>query len=390
MTSVKPVKPTKAAAVMAAWLRFQDCSELYFEVLGSVHLNTVDKTDPGRMRLHDERRRPRAVAEEADAAHQRAVGDTGRREHDPLGGREVLRLVNPLEVGDPHRPAPLFVLRLAHYEPREDFTVEAAHRRRGEHAFGGAAGPHYRVDTGADDRRRNAGGQVAVANQPDTRARGSDLFNQLLVARPVEDADHQVADAASERLRNRTQVEADGCVQIDDLAGARAHDQLLHVYVGRVQEAAPFRGGQHGKRVGRAGRAQVRAFEWIDRDVHLRVGAAVPFVVREANLLADEQHRRLVALAFADDDGAVDRDGVHLAAHRFNSNLVRLVPIALSHRLGARDRRLLDDAEEVERQVQVHELAAGEICRPGIARTGRPRYCHCALPSDIKAQSQGT
>ena len=82
-------------------------------------------------------------------------------------------------------------------------------------------------------------------------------------------------------------------------------------------------------------------------------------VVRQADLLADEQHRRLVALALADDDGAVDRHRVHLAPHRLDRHLVGLVPVALAHRLGAGDRRLLDDPQEVERQVRVHELAAG-------------------------------
>ena len=45
-----------------------------------------------------------------------------------------------------------------------------------------------------------------------------------------------------------------------------------------------------------------------------RIAAAVVAVRRHADLLADVQHRRFVTLALADDDGAVDRDRVHLAA----------------------------------------------------------------------------
>src|SRR5262245_41036467 len=38
-----------------------------------LHVDAVDETDPVRMRLHDERGRADAVAEEADALHQRAI-----------------------------------------------------------------------------------------------------------------------------------------------------------------------------------------------------------------------------------------------------------------------------------------------------------------------------
>jgi len=77
--------------------------------------------------------------------------------------------------------------------------------------------------------------------------------------------------------------------------------------------------------------------------------------VRPAHLLADEQHRRLVALPFSDDDRAVDRHLVHRLAHRLDGRLVRLVSVALSHRLGARDRRLLHDLQELERKIGVHD-----------------------------------
>ena len=73
----------------------------------------------------------------------------------------------------------------------------------------------------------------------------------------------------------------------------------------------------------------------------------------DADLLADVEHRRLVALALADDDRAVDRHRVHLAPHRLDRHLVGLVPVALPHRVRAGDGRLLDDAQEVEREIGV-------------------------------------
>ena len=136
-------------------------------------------------------------------------------------------------------------------------------------------------------------------------------LDQLLVARPVEHDHDQVLDVALEAARDRLQVLRDRRVQADRVLGARADDQLLHVEIGRVQQAAARRRREHGDRVGRAGGAQVRALERIDRDVDLGQSSRSWPSAPPADLLADEQHRRLVALALADDDRAVDRHRVH-------------------------------------------------------------------------------
>ena len=111
--------------------------------------------------------------------------------------------------------------------------------------------------------------------------------------------------------------------------------------------------GQHGQRVGGTECAQVGALERIDGNVHLREATGGVALRSRADLLADVEHRRFVALAFADDDGAVDRQRIHLLPHRFDSHLIGEVPIALPHRVCAGDGRLLDDADEVEREVGV-------------------------------------
>src|SRR3954453_22448126 len=137
-------------------------SDLHVGILRNV--NAVDEPDAVRLLLHDHRTGARAVAEKADAPHQRAVGDAGGREDDVFPGREILRPVDAVEVLDAHRAAALFVLRLVDDEPREDLTVQAAHGRGSEHAFRGAAGAHHRVDSRADHGRRDAGREIAVAD----------------------------------------------------------------------------------------------------------------------------------------------------------------------------------------------------------------------------------
>jgi hypothetical protein len=117
-----------------------------------------------------------------------------------------------------------------------------------------------------------------------------------------------------------------------------------------MQQAAGRRCRKHGNGIRCAGRAQIRAFERIDGDVDLRKRARGTALERmgHANLFADEQHRRLVALAFANNDRPVDRHRVHGAAHCFDRGLVRSVTIALPHRVCARNGRLLDHAQELE------------------------------------------
>ena len=185
---------------------------------------------------------------------------------------------------------------------------------------------------------------------------------------------------------DRPQVLAHRRVDVDEVLGAGADDQLLHVEIGRVQQAAFVGRGQHRDGIGRAGGAQVRALERIDGDVDLVVGAALAVALAgQADLLADEEHRRLVALTLADDDGAVDRHRVELAPHRFDGRLIRAVAIALPHRVGTGDGRLFDDAQELEGEVGFH---GGTLCRalPGVGHGVRLRpFAGLVVPRQLCA-----
>jgi hypothetical protein len=74
--------------------------------------------------------------------------------------------------------------------------------------------------------------------------------------------------------------------------------------------------------------------------------------VRHADLFADVEHRRLVAFAFADDNRPSMGTVSMTLAHRFDGDGVRLVPVALPHRLGACDGGLFDNAQKVEREIR--------------------------------------
>ena len=73
--------------------------------------------------------------------------------------------------------------------------------------------------------------------------------------------------------------------------------------------------------------------------------------MRHPDYFADEEHRRFIALAFSDDDRAVDRHGIHDPPHRLDGDLLGMMTVALPHGVGAGDGRLLDDAQEFKGQV---------------------------------------
>ena len=169
---------------------------------------------------------------------------------------------------------------------------------------------------------------------------------------PVEHDDREVVHLAVERLGDAREVVLDRGVDVDAAARRGPDHDLLHVDVGRVEEPALARRGEHRDGVVGSGRAQVGPLERVHGDVDLGVPEASVLV--GADLLADVQHGCLVALALPDHDGAVDREGVHLRAHGLHGDLVGVLALAVAHRARGGDGRLLGDSQEVWLEVYVH------------------------------------
>jgi hypothetical protein len=82
-----------------------------------------------------------------------------------------------------------------------------------------------------------------------------------------------------------------------------------------MQQGSAVRDGDGGNGPRHVLGTQRGAFERIDSDID-------PRPLSGSDSLADVKHRRLVPLAFSDDDGSVNRQPVELSAHRINSHLV--------------------------------------------------------------------
>ena len=81
-------------------------------------------------------------------------------------------------------------------------AVQAAQSSSRENAFRGAAGAHYGVDAGANYSGADSGGEVAVGDEPDASAGGSNLIDQFFMARAVEHDNDKVFDFAVETFCN--------------------------------------------------------------------------------------------------------------------------------------------------------------------------------------------
>src|SRR3546814_9820624 len=126
--------------------------------------------------------------------------------------------------------------------------------------------------------------------------------------------------------RFRSLVETDDTRRI-----ACTNRKLVHIDVGGVEQAAFFGDREHRERVGPRLGGDRRAFERVDGDVDLG-----PLAGRIADLFADIEHRRLVALALADDDRAVHIEGVERGAHRLDRGGVGGLFVAATDRKSTR------------------------------------------------------
>ena len=258
------------------------------------------------------------------------------------------------------------LLVAAEPQPALELAADALERGRRDHALGRAAGAEQDVDAGVGVRGHHRAGDVAVADQADARAGLADLGDQLVVAVAIEDHRGAVLDAACpwpSRCAARFQVgdsrrsitpRASGPTAIFCMyvSGALRNWPSSAIAITLIASGAPV---AH-RFVPSSGSTAMSTFG----------ESASSVVPAGADLLADEQHRRLVALALADHDGAADVDRVERDAHRLDRDVVGELAIAAAHEARRRERGGLGDADDFEREVAVLH---GAVCTAESARS---------------------
>src|SRR4029453_3870745 len=228
-------------------------------------------------------------------------GDAGGGEEDVVPPDQVVDVQHLVQVVAGVEGGPALVV-VAGPQAAVHGAVEALEGAGGDHRLGGAADADQHVDAGALAGGHDRPGDVAVGDQLDPGPGGADLFDQLLVAGPVEDADGQVGPPRALGLGHQAQVEGQGGLEVDRVGRLRPDHQLLHVDTRpRVEHGAPVGKGHHRDRVGHALGGQGGAVDRVDGHVDLGRGAV-------ADLLAVVEHGGVVLLALADHHHPGHRD----------------------------------------------------------------------------------
>ena len=195
-------------------------------------------------------------------------------------------------------------------------------------------------------------GNVAIGNQTDRGACLADLGNHRLVAGTFQNANGDVRGGAAlggsqgfHPLTGR-HVQGDDAFRI-----ARTNGQLVHIGVRCVQHRSAWPHGNHCQCVGHVFGGQRGAFQWIKRDIDARTIAGSHF-------FADVQHRRFVALAFANHHHTFDVEQVQLFAHGVHCRLVGGFFVATPDQRGRGQGGLFGDSGQAQRQ---HAVVEGGI-----------------------------
>lgn len=185
-------------------------------------------------------------------------------------------------------------------------------------------------------------GNVAVGNQANSRTGGADRIDDIGVARTIQ---HQRSD------RRRMNILCAGetadvlgwrCVEIDHVFRiTRTNRNFLHIDVRRIQKRAALR-HRHGRnRARHVLGAKGRALERVDSDINFRTGVG-------ADLFADEQHRRFVALTLANHHRTLDWNLVEFAPHGVHRSLVGSLFVAVAPEPRGGHRSALSHANDFE------------------------------------------
>ena len=256
--------------------------------------------------------------------------------------------IDTVEIGDAAVRGAFLLVVIAKQQTALHLAADAAQRRGRQHPFGRATDAQIDVDPALRPGGGDDPADVTVGYQLDARPGLAHVGDEFGMARPVQDAGDQVEDVAFLRLGQVFEVLARLLVQIDQLVGKTASDRdLVHIDVGRVEETALRPHRDHGQRILAALGGDRRPFQRVEGDIELRT-------LPGADLLADEQHGRLVPLALADHHRAVDVEAVQGPSHGLDRGLIGRPFVTPADQAGSRQGRRFGHPHRLQPQVAVY------------------------------------
>ena len=291
---------------------------------------------------------------ELDAAQERAAGNTRGRKEDVISLHQSIGIKDLGKVDARFLNSGFFRFGLGIEAGKHGATrtFDGAGR---QYAFRRAAGSHHDIDLGTLIHGHQGTGDVAVGMQLDACAYGPDFLNKLLVAGLIENEDDKVVGILAQRFGDEAEVDMDRRIQIDDVTGGLADNQLLHVEAGAgVVHAASRSGPDDGNGVGTPISEQVGSLDGIHGDVKGRP-------IAHADDFAVVEHGRFVLFAFSDDDFARNGQGIEGQAHGVHGGAVSGVFVAASEPARGRKGGGFGDTDKIKGKVALRRFHKGHI-----------------------------
>src|SRR5215472_1750689 len=173
-------------------------------------MDGVDEADLAFVESENHGRGANAIAEETNPLEKVAIGYAGTGEDNFFAGSEVFGVVDAFGIVDAHFFEAFLVFRLGDDEAGKNLAVEAAEGSGGEDTFGSAARAHDHVNAGTDDGGGDSGGEVAVADQANTRAGFADVVDELFVRGRSRTMTTRSSTSRSRRLATERRLSATG------------------------------------------------------------------------------------------------------------------------------------------------------------------------------------
>src|SRR5690606_7453729 len=162
----------------------------------------------------------------ADACHELSVCDARRDEDRVVALDEFVGLVGVVHLESGVDSA-LTLLVVARPETALDVSAERLDRAGGDDALGAATDADAHVGTSAVTRGIDTACDVTIAHQAGAGTRLTDLIDELLVTRAVQNRHDDLFDRFVQCLREQTDVLADRQVDVDDADTGGTGDELV-------------------------------------------------------------------------------------------------------------------------------------------------------------------
>ncbi len=187
---------------------------------------TSDVTNGAALAAHDDRMRRGSIARIPNPLHDLPVRDAGCAEEDVLSRDQIGRREHLIQIMAGLEGCASLSL-VAGPQATLNASSETTHRAGRDDPLGSSPDASEHVDTRSLPSRHDGAGNVSVHDELDARAGRSNIVDERVVARSVENAHGQIGDPLTFRSRDLLQVPLNRSSDVDRVNTVGPDDKLF-------------------------------------------------------------------------------------------------------------------------------------------------------------------